>query len=82
MNPWDNIAIRWEVKTNFHNEQSRHLASFTIENYGQDTLKNDWKLYWNQSPRNIFEVLSQDLSIRKINGDFYEMEPSSGFKTT
>ncbi len=78
--PFDDLSLSWKVLTNHYNNKTQHLAAFIIENNSKDTLFNDWKLYWNQSPRTVFEVKNPSVQLRKINGDFYEMAPRADFQ--
>ncbi len=77
------ISLSWELIKNYDSpEGNQHEARFTLTNSGTSDLTSDnWKLYWNQSPRDIVRVEGDpDIKIRRINGDFYEMKPKPGFR--
>ncbi len=79
--PVTGIKLKWKLEKNFEeNGRSFHEAIFTITNTGTGVLKDNWELYWNQSPRKIVRFdTSQNVSMVQINGDFYQMKALEGF---
>lgn len=79
----NDFTLRWKLLTNFLSpEQSQSQARFTLINNGKQALKNNnWALYFNQSPRKLLEgKTTGNVTIRQINGDFYQMIPTSNFE--
>ncbi len=79
----NDFTLQWKLLTNFlSKEQSQSQARFTLINNGQQALKNEgWALYFNQSPRKLLEERTTgNVKIRQINGDFYQMIPTSNFE--
>lgn len=76
------ISLSWELVKNYESDGSyAHDASFTLTNNGRTELTDsNWSLYWSQAPHDINTHTSSDqISVRRINGDFYEMMPEGGF---
>jgi hexosaminidase len=76
------LAITWGVDKNYAQDESTvHDATFEIVNTGTVHLSSDnWSLYWNQAPHDIISHTGSDqLHVRRINGDFYEMKPTDQF---
>ncbi|MCG8323154.1 MAG: carbohydate-binding domain-containing protein [Cytophagales bacterium] len=76
-----NIKLSWKLEKNFEQAgYSLHEAIFTITNTGNGILRDNWLLYWNQSPRGVVNVESEkSVEIVQINGDFYQMRLLPGF---
>ncbi|MEO0899903.1 MAG: carbohydate-binding domain-containing protein, partial [Bacteroidota bacterium] len=70
----DDYPISWELETN----QPFCWASFSLTNNSSDTLKNDWELYYNQSPREVKKVIGP-AEIIQLSGDYYKLKPSKDF---
>ncbi len=77
------IGLNWHLTQNYDKDDTNyHDAVFTISNNGNVALSDsNWAIYWNQAPHDIKSVEAElPISIRRINGDFYEMKPMKGFK--
>lgn len=74
------LSVTWNLETN--HEAGGHRATWTIKNNSDLTLTDDnWALYWNMAPRDILqESISAPVTMRWINGDFFEMKPAEGFR--
>ncbi len=74
------LTITWNLITN--HPDGGHQAVWTIQNNSKITLTpENWALYWNMAPRDIKpESITAPVSMRWINGDFYEMKPQEGFE--
>ncbi len=76
------LEINWKLERNFEvKEYNLHTASLWLVNRGATPLSGtDWAIYWNQPPYTVVEVDSEKpVSLVRINGDFYELKPQSGF---
>ncbi len=76
------ISIDWKLENNYsQNDVTFHKATFEITNTGTLTLnQQNWSLYWNQAPHDIVSHTHDDVvDVRRINGDFYEMNPKEAF---
>jgi hexosaminidase len=76
------LEIIWKLERNFEvKEYSMLTASLWLVNRGTQPLSDqDWTIYWNQPPYTIIEVESEKpVSLVRVNGDFYELKPQSGF---
>lgn len=75
-----NLSVQWEVVENNYKGKTEFLSAFTLTNNGAIFPAKGWKLYFN-FPRMIkSETVSGGVSIRHINGDFYELSPTAAFK--
>ncbi len=76
-----NIAVQWELLTNFVDANNTFEARFTLENKSDFTLNaSNWTLFFNMAPRPIQENKSpQPASLQHINGDWYKLTPNDGF---
>ena len=76
------LTVKWQLVENFEEDgSSRHLTVFEIINNSSFQLDDkNWGLYWSQSPRPVVSVNPESkVAVRHINGDFYEMKPTTGF---
>lgn len=75
------LQINWELIANNYNKQPKVLSSFKFTNNGKiDFPSSGWTIYFNYN-RNIPPILEDaDFVITHINGDLYQMKPSSKFK--
>lgn len=63
------------------NTDGNFKAKFTlINNSTYDLTSDNWKLYYNQSPRNLNQdALEGPVNLAMRNGDFYELTPTPDF---
>jgi hexosaminidase len=76
------LELIWKLERNFEAEgYNVHTSTFWLVNRGQQTLADkDWAIYWNQPPFYVARTESEKpVSLRRINGDFYELKPGRGF---
>lgn len=75
------LAVRWELVTNFTEQPNVFEARFTIINNSQsDLLGNHWALFFNMAPRPILEnKVPQPATVQHINGDWYKLVPAEKF---
>jgi hexosaminidase len=76
----EDIAVKWKLVSNVLGEQEGHEATFTIQNNGENTLGNNWKMYFSMTPRQITSVSSDVAKVEAINGDFYQLYPLENFE--
>jgi hexosaminidase len=77
----DDIAVRWELITNFTDEQNVFDAKFDLKNNSERTLTDaNWALFFNMAPRQILNPKSpQPATLQHINGDWYKLVPNQNF---
>ncbi|GAB3936732.1 family 20 glycosylhydrolase [Larkinella terrae] len=75
------IAVSWQLVTNFTEVENGFEARFTLANHGNTALTDkNWALFFNMSPRPIIPTkTSQSATVQHINGDWYKMTPNAGF---
>jgi len=75
------LHVAWEIVENNYKGKREFLSAFTLTNKGKQALPaTGWAIYFN-FPRMIHSAsVSPKMQIRHINGDFYELKPSSDFK--
>jgi len=75
------LKISWNLETNYQ-EDGGHRAIWTIQNNSNVVLtRGNWALYWNMAPREIKAgSITAPVTMRWINGDFYEMKPTVDFE--
>ena len=72
------LAVSWELIRNY--SQGGHQARFVLTNTSQNTLDDNWELYWNMAPRTVDQgSITAPVEISWINGDYYVMKPAAGF---
>ncbi|MBD2755612.1 family 20 glycosylhydrolase [Spirosoma validum] len=76
------IAVSWELLTNFTDKPNGFKAQFTLKNNSNETLTDaNWALFFNMSPRPILpSATSQPAMVQHINGDWYKLTPNKGFQ--
>lgn len=76
------IAIEWEHITNFTGEPNVFESKFTLTHKDGTSLNDqNWTLFFNIAPRPMVSTPTpQPATIEHINGDWYKMKPSEGFK--
>ena len=73
-------AIEWEVITNFTDSGGRFLSALTITNLNGRVLnETGWTLYFNYRWRIVPDSVPSFILLTHINGDFYKIEPATGF---
>lgn len=77
-----NIAVGWELVTNFTDRPNVFEARFTMENNDDLALTDkNWALFFNMAPRPIVENKTpQPARVVHINGDWYKLIPNEGFR--
>lgn len=75
------LAVRWELVTNFTDTPNVFEARFTIVNNSESDLQGKkWALFFNMAPRPIMENRSaQPATVQHINGDWYKLVPAENF---
>lgn len=77
---YTDIAVRWEVETNYLDEPDRFRSILTLINRSDRKLEaTRWSLYFNFMRKIVPESLPSHVEITRINGNFYELKPSAGF---
>ncbi len=76
------IAVEWEHITNFTGEPNVFESKFTLTHKDGTSLNDqNWTLFFNIAPRPMVSTPTpQPATIEHINGDWYKMTPSDGFK--
>ena len=76
-----NIAVRWELVTNFTDNPDVFDAKFELINNSDISLTNkNWTLFFNMAPRQLLKpVIPQPATLHHINGDWYKLVPSETF---
>src|SRR5687768_14084097 len=77
----DKIAVRWELRTNFTNQQNVFNAKFEITNNSDIALTDkNWTLFFNMAPRQIIKnETPQPAVLQHINGDWFKLTPEKNF---
>jgi hexosaminidase len=77
----EDIAVRWELVTNFTDKPDVFDAKFELINNGDFTLTNkNWTLFFNMAPRQLLKPeTTQQATLQHINGDWYKLVPSESF---
>lgn len=75
------LAVSWEVISNFVGESDEFDARFYIKNKGKEGLTDkNWAIFFNMAPRPILpNKTPQTARVEHINGDWYKLVPESGF---
>ncbi|WP_332368133.1 carbohydate-binding domain-containing protein [Spirosoma telluris] len=75
------IAVSWELVSNFTELETGFEARFTLTNRGDFPLTDtNWALFFNMSPRPIVPTqVLQPATVHHINGDWYKLTPNVGF---
>lgn len=76
------VAVSWELLTNFTDKPNGFKAQFTLKNNGNVPLTDsNWSLFFNMSPRPIIPTKApQSAAVQHINGDWYKLTPTKGFQ--
>lgn len=76
------IAVSWELVTNFTGTENGFKARFTLNNASDVPLTDaNWALFFNMSPRTILPAKTpQPATVQHINGDWYKLTPNKGFR--
>ncbi|OHX64898.1 family 20 glycosylhydrolase [Flammeovirga pacifica] len=77
------LLIHWQQIGNDVNKKGESFAKLTIKNIGNNTLTGEnWSMYFNNKPctKVDVEAVSDQVIIKRINGDFFEVKPSKSFK--
>jgi hexosaminidase len=76
-----NIAVRWELVTNFTGEKDVFDARFQLTNHSDIELSDkNWALFFSMAPRPILgNKTGQFARLHHINGDWYALRPDKGF---
>lgn len=78
---WQQVSVLWRVDDNFRNEGGRFAFTITIINESAEPIPADgWALYFNFQRIVADDSVPDDLDLTRINGDFYKLEPASGFE--
>ncbi len=76
----EDIAVEWEVLTNFVGEGGRFRSRLTLTNRGDVALPaSDWTLYFNFLRPIDPASTPPSVRIERMNGDFFRLTPSEGF---
>jgi hexosaminidase len=78
----EEIAVHWELITNFTDEKGAFDARFVLKNNSDVDLNDkNWALFFNMAPRPILENKThQPADVQHINGDWYKLVPNEGFQ--
>jgi hexosaminidase len=78
----DNVAVEWQLVTNFTEESDVFKAIFTLTNNSDFKMDSqNWVLYFNMAPRPIVpNQQPQPATLEHINGDWYKLVPGSDFE--
>ncbi|OJJ19705.1 hypothetical protein BKI52_19425 [marine bacterium AO1-C] len=77
-----NLLVNWGVVTNFYQNKANFLAELKIVNQSEQTLNNNWELYFNYAPGRLIDtsLVAKEFEITHLNGDFYKLAPLSDYK--
>ncbi|GAA4469160.1 family 20 glycosylhydrolase [Nibrella saemangeumensis] len=75
------IAVSWELISNFTDVENGFEARFTLSNNSDVTLtEKNWALFFNMAPRPILPSKTpQPATVQHINGDWYKLVPNQSF---
>ena len=76
------ISVHWEHITNFTDMDDVFESKFTLHHRSGMALNDkNWALFFNIAPRAMVPMPNpQPATIEHLNGDWYKMSPSKGFK--
>ena len=76
------LAVSWELLSNFTETPNGFKARFTINNTSSRTLTDaNWALFFNIAPRHLIPPKNpQPIRIQHINGDWFKLTPNKGFR--
>lgn len=76
------ISVHWEHITNFTDKEDVFESKFTLNHQSGMALNDaNWALFFNIAPRTMVSTPNpQPATIEHLNGDWYKMSPSKGFK--
>lgn len=74
------VSVTWELVSNSYSGKSENLSRLIFENQGQKALNDNWRFYFNY-PRSIDTTsVCGGVSVRHINGDFYQLAPNADWQ--
>ncbi|WP_128545151.1 family 20 glycosylhydrolase [Larkinella soli] len=75
------IAVSWELVSNFTKVPNGFDARFTLTNNGKETLgEKNWALFFSMAPRPIQKTATPGpATVQHINGDWFKLVPEKGF---
>lgn len=77
----EDVSIEWKLISNASENDDHYRAAFTFENQGSEPLKNTgWTLFFNYRKDILGETVSENVEIKKINGDFFQLTPTAEFE--
>lgn len=76
------IHVKWNLKTNLYEGNKKYLSQITLSNQGEISLKNNWELFFSNSPcRKLFtDLLPKGIELSHINGDLYKLTSNADFQ--
>lgn len=78
--PPADLKIAWEVIENNYQGKRQNFTKLTFTNVGKQTLPaSGWKIYFNFGRIINPDIVTGDVSIKRINGELYELSPKDGF---
>ncbi|RZS98211.1 family 20 glycosylhydrolase [Cecembia calidifontis] len=79
VNP-DEIHLHWELLDNKVDPRPSHQAKFTLANKGKYEMLPNWEIYFNTIFLSLQpEILSGEVEIEQLSGDFFRMRPKKEF---
>jgi hexosaminidase len=74
------IHISWELMENEVMPSQRHVAKLVLTNKGDETLAPNWEIFFNTIFLSLNpEVLTGNVAIRHLSGDFFQLVPLEDF---
>ena len=75
------LNIEWELIPNQYKNENQSLSSFHFINKGKTVFPaSGWSIYFNYNRRINTNSGSKDFTISHINGDLFEIKPTTGFQ--
>ena len=76
------LHMHWELLENEVQPKPRHVAKWVISNTGQTPLLPEWSIFFNTIFLSLSpEILSGEVVIKHLSGDFFQLVPSENFPT-
>ena len=75
------LYIEWELISNQYKNENQSLSTFCFINNGKIAIPaSGWTIYFNYNRRVSENLNLKDFVITHINGDLFEIKPTSEFK--
>lgn len=79
--PFSGLTIKWEIQENYYQNTNQTRSALVLATSRSGSLPSKgWKIYFNFARPIKEQPLTNGVSIKHINGDFFYLEPLPGFR--